>query len=253
MDRMTPESIASLTTAAGTLVLAVATFGSTRTANRASRIAERSLLATLRPVLVHAELGDPRQKIGYADQHWVHVDGPEAVFDLAEPKDVIYLAFGLRNVGSGIAILQGWYPTPYRVLGPQQHPPVDEFRPLTRALYVPPGGLGFWQGALRDPAEPAFTDLAKAAESAQPVTIDVLYSDMNGGQRTITRLSILPTQYNHPDQKRRPNQPVTPSQPGNQDHRPLWIASIGTHWLLDEPAGLPASWPWAKWRRGHRA
>ena len=46
---MGPESVASLTTAAGTLVLAVATVGSTRSASRASRTAERSLLATVRP------------------------------------------------------------------------------------------------------------------------------------------------------------------------------------------------------------
>jgi hypothetical protein len=59
----------------------------------------------------------------------------------------------------------------------------------------------------------------------------VLYSDMNGGQRTITRLSMLPTQYNLPGQQ------AGPSQPGPEGERPLWIASIGTHWLVDEPAG----------------
>jgi hypothetical protein len=56
---MSAEVIASLTTAAGTLVPAVATFSATRSANRASRIAERSLLATLRPVLMNAQLGGP--------------------------------------------------------------------------------------------------------------------------------------------------------------------------------------------------
>ena len=43
------ETLASLTTAAGTLVLAVATFSSTRSANRASRVAEQALLVGLRP------------------------------------------------------------------------------------------------------------------------------------------------------------------------------------------------------------
>jgi hypothetical protein len=137
---MTAEAVASLTTAAGTLVLAVATFGATRSANRASRIAERSLLASLRPVLVHAQLGDPRQKIGFADEHWVHVDGPQAAFDVT--NDAIYLAFGLRNVGSGMAILQAWYPYAERILGQQRHRPIGEFRAQTRALYVPSGGLG---------------------------------------------------------------------------------------------------------------
>jgi hypothetical protein len=215
-----PETIASLTTAAGTLVLAVATFSSTRSANRASRIAERSLLASLRPVLVHAQLGDPRQKIGFADDHWVHVDGPQAAFDVTD--SAIYLAFGLRNVGSGMAILQAWHASPERLLSQQEHRPIEEFRTQTRALYVPSGGLGFWQGALRDPSEPVFRDFKAAAAARQPVTIDLLYSDMNGGQRTITRLSVLPAVGGGPDSD-------DPSSSGNR-----WIASIGTHWLIDD-------------------
>ena len=43
-------TIASLATAGGTLVLAVSTFASVKSANRAARAAERSLLAGLRPL-----------------------------------------------------------------------------------------------------------------------------------------------------------------------------------------------------------
>jgi hypothetical protein len=223
---MRPETIASLTTAAGTLVLAVATFSATRSANRASRIAERSLLASLRPVLVHAQLGDSRQKIGFADDHWVHVEGSSAAFDVED--DAIYLAFGLRNVGTGMAILQSWYPIPERVLSGQMHRPVEEFRPQTRALYVPSGGLGFWQGALRDPGEQVFSDFKAAAAARQAVTIDLLYSDMNGGQRTVTRLSILPA----PSVPSGRDDPSDPHDSSNK--KPRWIASIGTHWLIDD-------------------
>ncbi|MEY2476019.1 MAG: hypothetical protein QOG87_1334 [Actinomycetota bacterium] len=49
-------TISSLATAGGTLVLAVATYASTRSANRAARVAERALLAGLRPVLVQSRL-----------------------------------------------------------------------------------------------------------------------------------------------------------------------------------------------------
>ena len=216
---MDANTLASVLTAGGTLVLAVATFASTRSANRASRIAERALMANLRPVLVNAQVGDPRQKVGFADQHWVHLEGPQAAFDVADPDDdapAIYLAFSVRNVGSGIAIIQGWYPTPERILGTDGHPPADSFRAQTRSLYVPPGGVSFWQGALRDPAEQVYADFAKAAANRAPVTIDLLYSDMNGGQQTVTRMSVLP---GRPD-------PET-----NQDR---WFATIGKHWLLSE-------------------
>ncbi len=55
---------------------------------------------------MHAQLGDPRQKIGFADDHWVHVDRPQTIFDVT--GDAIYFAFGVWNVWSGIAIIQAW-------------------------------------------------------------------------------------------------------------------------------------------------
>ena len=47
-------TIASLATAGGTLILAVATFASTRSANRAARVSEQALKVGLRPVLFNA-------------------------------------------------------------------------------------------------------------------------------------------------------------------------------------------------------
>ena len=55
-------TVSSLATGAGTLVLAVATFASVRSANRAARVAERSLLTGLRPLLVSSRLQDPRRR-----------------------------------------------------------------------------------------------------------------------------------------------------------------------------------------------
>ena len=44
-------TISALATAGGTLVLAAATFSAVRSSNRSARVAERALLAGLRPVL----------------------------------------------------------------------------------------------------------------------------------------------------------------------------------------------------------
>jgi hypothetical protein len=56
-------TIASLATAGGPLVLAVSTFASVRSANRAAGAAEQSLLVGLRPLLMPSRLQDPEQKI----------------------------------------------------------------------------------------------------------------------------------------------------------------------------------------------
>lgn len=50
-------------TSLGTLVLAAVTVGAVRSANRAARVAERSLLAGLRPVLLTSTLDDRVEKV----------------------------------------------------------------------------------------------------------------------------------------------------------------------------------------------
>ena len=47
----------------------------------------------------------------------------------------------------------------------RSHPPVEEFTSQIRDIYLPPGDIGFWQGALRDPAAEVFTTLAAAIET----------------------------------------------------------------------------------------
>jgi hypothetical protein len=207
---VTPDwvTISSLATAAGTLVLAVATFGSVRSANRAARVAEESLLAGIRPLLISSRPEDPPQKVGFGDDHYVMAPGGGGT---AEPTDnAIYLTMSIRNAGSGIAVLHGWrIERDTSTMGAPGHPPVDDFRRLTRDLYIPVGDIGFWQGAIRDPADPEWQPLRQLIESRQRIVIDLLYGDHQGGQRLISRFSLLPR-----------------SDSG-------WMTSVSRHWNVD--------------------
>src|SRR5207253_2559741 len=145
-------TIASLATAGTTLVLAFATFASVRSGNRTARAAERSLQVNLRPLLGPSRLEDPEQKVGFADDHWVRVPGSGGAAEVTDRA--IYLVMSLRNTGAGIAVLHGWRFTPDRPLGSSKHSNLDEFRRLTRDIYVSAGDLGFWEGAYRDPESP---------------------------------------------------------------------------------------------------
>jgi hypothetical protein len=205
---------ASLATAAGTLVLGVATFASVRSANRAARTAERSLLEGLRPLVVTSRLQDPPEKIGFADEHWVRVDGGHGTVEVTDT--VIYLTIALRNIGRGMAVLHGWYATRGASSASRpDHAPVDDFRRLTRDLYIPPGDLGFWQGALRDANEPEFHEVRALARSGEAITIELLYGDQEGGQRAISRFALLPHEV---------------------DGQRVWLASVSRHWHLDRRA-----------------
>jgi hypothetical protein len=184
-------TISALATATGTLVLAIATFASVRSANRAARTAERGLLRGLRPLLFPSRLSDEPLKVSFVDQHWLRVSGGHGVAEVAD--DAVYLAMSLRNVGSGLAVLHGWVVTPGMVASGTNphHAPLESFRRLTRDLYVPPGDVFFWQGALRDPAEPLFVELADAIREESPLTVELLYGDEEGGQRTVTRFAMI--------------------------------------------------------------
>ena len=96
------------------MVLAVATFASTRSANRSARIAdrvartaERSLLAGQRPLLVNSRLADPKQNVQFSEGKLLTVSGGEATLEVGD--DAIYMALAARNVGTGLAVLHGWY------------------------------------------------------------------------------------------------------------------------------------------------
>ena len=206
------STIASLATAGGTLILALATFASTRSANRAARVSEESLKVGLRPVLFNARQQDPPQKVGFIDDHWLVLrDGLAAVQDSDEN---LYFAIPLRNVASGLAVLHGWYIWPQRMTD-ELRPPVEDFRRLTRDLYVPAGDISFWQAALRDPTDPLYAPLREAIAARTGVSIDLLYGDHEGGQRVITRFYVSPRTH------------------ATDDDTDLWLCSTARHWNLD--------------------
>ena len=119
-------AISSLATAGGTLALAGTTLAAVRSANRSSRVAERTLLAELRPVLMPSRLQDPVQKIHFADGKWLATPGGGAGAEASD--EAVWLTISLRNVGTGLAVLHGWLFHPERILsGTSGAPPLENF------------------------------------------------------------------------------------------------------------------------------
>lgn len=180
-------TISSLATAGGTLVLAVATFSSVRSANRSARVAERSLLVNQRPLLIPSREDDLAERVAFGDEVVLIVSGHGGAYEVAEGN--VYMAIALRNGGSGLAVLHGWRAEP-RELTDNRAPALEEFRRQQRDLYIPAGYSGFWQGAIRDRDDPFYERVRSAVESRQRLMVDILYGDLEGGQRTIARFSI---------------------------------------------------------------
>jgi hypothetical protein len=202
-------TISSLATAGGTCLLAVATFGSVRSANRAARVAEVAMLASVRPVLTPSRLEDPMVKVGFVDNHWVHVGGGRGTIEVTD--EVIYLTMSLRNAGSGIAVLHGWRIEETAGLGAMERPPLAEFRHLTRDLYIPAGDAYFWQGAIRETDDRQRSFVIAQVEARERIIIDLLYGDHQGGQRVISRIGM---------------------QPGQDGS---FLLSLARHWNVDRP------------------
>ena len=180
-------TIAELGTAGGTLVLAMATFASVRSANRAARVAERALLLGERPMLVPSRAEDPDEEVSFLNER-VHLPGGGAV--VVHKADRMLLAVSLRNVGAGVAVIQGWQALPGRLLPSDSHGEPSEYRPHNRDLYIAPGDTGFWQGAIRDAADPLHAAMGEALEREDELTLDILYTDQEGNQSFITRFLV---------------------------------------------------------------
>jgi len=180
-----------------------------RSANRAARTAEYSMQVGIRPLLMHSRLEDTTQKIMWGDEHWARLEGGRASVELTDGN--VYLAMSLRNAGSGIAVIQGWHLGLGPLTDPHPHAEPDEFRPPLRDLYVGGGDVGFWQAAIRDQDDPEYTALVEAVKQPRVFVVELLYTDHEGGQRTIGAFSLAPFAEGH------------------------WICSMVRHWNLDRP------------------
>lgn len=103
---------------------------------------------------------------------------------------MVYLAMLVRNVGNGMAIIESWEPFPGQQTSSDAWGDIEDFRPQTRALWIAPGDVAFWQGALRDETDPLQKAMASAVVDGA-LTIDLLYRDHEGGQRTVSRFSLI--------------------------------------------------------------
>jgi hypothetical protein len=197
-------TIAELGTAVGTLFLGVATFSATRSANRSARIAERALLVGMRPVLAEARPEDAPQDVIFGDGRTVHVRGGQAAVDAIDGS--VYLAVPLRNVGAGLAVLQGYdiltenpiEASGYRLAhglherSSRSFGPVESFRDQQRDIYIAAGGTGYWQAAFREPDDELRRALAESIAAPRPFSADLLYGDHEGGQHAVTRMNLVP-------------------------------------------------------------
>jgi hypothetical protein len=166
-------------------------------------------MAAERPLLMSSRLQDPEQKIQFLEGRFLRVAGGAATLEVAD--GAVYLVISVRNVGTGLAVVHGWH---VEVTGqPQQtHPPLEDFTTQTRDIYVASGDIGFWQGALRDPATAQYKAVAAAIEAGDPMMLSILYGDWEGGQRVISLFTLR-----HAKEKDR------------------WLTSTGRHFNVDRP------------------
>jgi hypothetical protein len=206
------SAIASMATATGTLALAIATFFSIRSANHAARVAERTLLVGLRPVLMPSRTEDRAEDVLFGDDHSLSVRGGLAMVEEAGGR--YYLAISLRNVGAGLAVLRGWQVSDGRSRLEHNHVDIDAARRQQRDLYVGAGDIGYWQGALREEDDPFLHTVRRSVAEGTPLTVDLVYGDHEGGQRTVSRFVLYP----------------------REDGGPEWRSEVTRHWHLEGPS-----------------
>ena len=146
----------------------------------------------------------------------------------------------------------------------------------TRDMYIPPGDIGFWQGALRDPDDPQYEMGRKVIEGHGEWVVDLLYGDEDGGQRVIGRFRCQPTPWTGSGDTQETADPRGAAGPGGsagprgtpgrggagpggapdpRDRRgspgpaagdtehPVWMLTVARHWNIDRPDPRQADRP----------
>jgi len=67
--------------------------------------------------------------------------------------------------------------------------------------------------ALRDVDDPDYKPIRTAVETRTPFTVDLLYGDFEGGQRMVSRVTVVP----------------------RDGEETAWLISSGRHWNIDRP------------------
>ncbi len=138
--------------------------------------------------------------------HWIKLKGG---YGYATPTDdAIYFAISLRNVGQGLAVLDHWSFTTEQSVD-NSPGTKNNYRRLTKDLYVPAGDIGFWQGTIRDTTDPQFAEAATTIANRGLIIIHIQYADHEGGQRTVSRFALAGY--------------------GKDE----WLASVARHWRID--------------------
>ena len=146
-------TISQVATAGGTLVLAIATFSSIKSANRSARIAERSMLVAQRPVLIPSRSDDLDERVRFGDGHVITLQGHGGILELVDER--LYMAIALRNGGAGLAVIHGWHIGDVAERqAAASAPPLDAFRRQLRDLYIPRSRRGSGRRRSATPTTP---------------------------------------------------------------------------------------------------
>lgn len=186
-------------------MLAIATFGSTRSANRAARVAEKTLQLGLQPLLVTTRPEDPPEVASFGEGIVLRTPGGAAAVE--ERDGNCFIVLPVRNVGTGLAVLRSGMVRAGRsqeVVDPFAD--LDRHRQLQRDLYVPPGDRGFWQIGIRDADDPFRPEVEQALRHHQPITVLLYYTDHLGGHPSISRFTLFPQEDG------------------------TWMPAVGRHW-----------------------
>ena len=134
----------------------------------------------------------PRREDDVGRRHWAAVAGGRAAVEIADGN--IYLAMSLRNVGSGIAVLHGWWPSGERRLAgtrPRRSrglPDAD-----ARPVHSPRATSASGRAPSETRGRPRPTRaLPMPSPLPRPISIELLYGDHEGGQRAISRFHLVP-------------------------------------------------------------
>ena len=98
----------------------------------------------------------------------------------------------IAHAGPGLGVIHGWRIEQGRSSAEADRPAADSFHRQGRDLYIATGDTGFWHAAVRAEDHPDRELLMLMIKERARITVDLLFGDSEGGQRTRQLREISP-------------------------------------------------------------
>jgi hypothetical protein len=176
---------------AATLAIAGTTVLVAITAAWSALLSARQMKRNLLPIVVPAKPDGGTRVARFSPAKHEVLENADSFSESAD--GVVYLAFCVRNIGSGVAVIKGIaarLSSEVLDIAPEEMPSPMGLMRVLRAYYIGPGETTYLPIQIHESNPMAWQAMVEAITAKHNLLLDLVYSDHAGRQLTVSRVEL---------------------------------------------------------------